>query len=276
MGLVTESSDVDRLRSHPIVGSSAAEFVRTLVERDATISAVHVGHVRRPTLSRAALIQSAVSSHYEWQAQIKKEGASSVPSACHLIQAAVQRQEAESAPSLWDAILREVLENPSFVKTEVFRAAGAHDFSVNELVEVSRAEVLDGVLAELAAKPKDGKIVVISSMVKLSSEEIAHIPMIDFACPDTPEAREVLPHVAAELGEEGALVASGTSYHFYGLRCVSGKRRVQLLGAALLFQPIVDTRWVAHAVLETASNLRLSRHEETNEYPTVIDVILNQ
>jgi hypothetical protein len=262
-----------RPQSHKMIGLSAADLARSLVDDDRQITAVQVVHTSRVQLQRKALIRDTLASHYARQSEIRNTGASSVQDACALLQVAARTQRVGSTPSLWEAVLREVLERPDWVDTVLFRAAGSHDREEDRFAEVNRSAVLNGDLLRQAASPETGEMVVLMSRVKLSNGVVAHIPMLDFGCPDTPNARMVLPHVLAQLGEAGALVASGASFHFYGFRLMTDPERIRFLARALLYHPIVDGRYIAHSLLEPASSLRLSRHEQTNEYPHVIDVI---
>jgi hypothetical protein len=256
-----------------MIGMSAADLARSLVDEDRQITAVQIAHTPLVDLQRKALIRDTVASHFARQSEIRNKGASSVQDACALLQAAAQTQRVESTPSLWEAVLREVLKRPDWVDTALFRAAGSHDRKEDRFAEVSRSAVLNGDLLREAASPKSGEMVVLLSRVKLSNGVVAHIPMLDFACPDSPNARVVLPHVLAQLGEAGVLVASGASFHFYGFRLMTDSERIRFLAKALLYHPIVDGRYIAHELLEPATSLRLSRHEHTSDYPRVIDVI---
>ena len=97
---------------------------------------------------------------------------------------------------------------------------------------------------------------------------VQHIPMVDFASKSN-AADSVLSWAKEHLNTELRLFDSGRAYHAYGLRPVSPRRWVRLMGLLLLANspdqaPVIDSRWIGHRLLAGYSALRWSRN--TSQY----------
>jgi hypothetical protein len=175
----------------------------------------------------------------------------------------------------WDGLLVSAL-NTERTPLEVIRAASQHNRSRN----LTRLEVNDWILDDLrslALKPAGAGMIAISSVVDLQDGSQRHIPMVDFHCPASPSNLKLAEAVANELNVgPGFILASGKSYHFYGLELINGSELASFLGRALLFAPIVDRAWIAHQLIESACALRISPRAETGEAPHVVARIETQ
>lgn len=98
----------------------------------------------------------------------------------------------------------------------------------------------------------------ISSEVTLESGTTMHIPMIDFHIPMTEPFSDILTDIVRLLGqEEGFFLASGESYHFYGLKLMTRDELLNFLARALRFTPIIDRAWISHQLEERRCALRI-------------------
>jgi len=112
---------------------------------------------------------------------------------------------------------------------------------------------------------------VLSSLLGMKSGEVKHIPMLDFHCPASDENLEMVVECCRLLHSEGGLVvASGKSYHFYGVSLLSQNDMTQLLAQSLLLAPIVDRAWVSHQLQEGACGLRISKRASDAEPPSIV------
>ncbi|MDZ7865648.1 hypothetical protein [Acidovorax sp.] len=114
--------------------------------------------------------------------------------------------------------------------------------------------------AKIAELPADSELA-LDSVLRFGRHEM-HIPMVDFAA-DLCRRKEVIAWVAENLNFELQLFSSGRSYHAYGIKPVSRKKWVHLMGLLLLANmpdkpALIDTRWVGHRLLAGYSSLRWS------------------
>jgi hypothetical protein len=254
------------------LGLSAADFAGELIAAHQGIDIVRVVHAPRISARGLECAQNVVGEFFERRSSKDVGDRVQPPGDCALLLSAADLQRDVPMP-LWEAVLRRILEHPEWLESSLFSVAGIHDRLPDVRSDLPRAAVLRGALASAAAECRDDQIVVLTSELEMTDGTVVHIPMLDFACPDSEQNLRVVERVLAELGEPGAILASGSSFHFYGSQLLTEPERLRFLARALLFAPIVDSRWVAHDLLERASSLRISRHERTHEYPLVVALV---
>ena len=126
------------------------------------------------------------------------------------------------------------------------------------------------IAALIERAPRDS-LFSICSQVQLRGGSIRHIPMMDFLCPKSPEALDVVRRVAARFGVGGGLILeSRRSYHFYGLELLTERGLTRFLASALLFAPVVDQAWIAHQLIDRCCALRIGPGKSGGAPPTLL------
>lgn len=170
--------------------------------------------------------------------------------------------------SFWDAVLAASLKASPEVATELLRQASYHN-PPPELVQwIERREwcaQASRAIEELQA----GRLLAVSSKVRLRQGGSLHIPMVDFHCP-APRHTELAVAVCRLLGGGGYLLHSGNSYHFYGKHLLDDGGLRAFLGRCLLLSPLVDRPWIAHQLMEGCCGLRISPKPGTGHIPVVV------
>jgi hypothetical protein len=139
------------------------------------------------------------------------------------------------------------------------------------LTTMPRDEVSACNLEARAEALVDGRLLGILSRVVLKTGVEAHIPMMDFVCPPSPENLETLIFLLGGLRYgKGWVVESGRSYHFYGSKLVRGIDWNVFLGKCLLMSNYVDTRYIGHQLVDGHCVLRLSSGSLRSRVPTVV------
>ena len=108
------------------------------------------------------------------------------------------------------------------------------------------------------------QMVSISSNVRLDSGREMQLPMLDFSIRSSREADTVAVQILEALQCEGDLFDSGGSYHFFGHQPVPSPQMTSLLGEASLLSPLIDSRWLAHQLIDRRCTLRISTDSERN------------
>jgi hypothetical protein len=121
--------------------------------------------------------------------------------------------------------------------------------------------------------PKKGALAV-SSRVVLNNHEEAHIPLVDFQCM---QSKRNLIHLTLAMRRinhmGGVILNSGNSYHYYGISLLTDTEWRQYIGRCLLLEPLVDVRYLGHCLLENEAAIRISPHQHSGKYPTVVAVV---
>jgi hypothetical protein len=229
-------------------GMPTTGVLRALVSENERISALFVFTYRHPRL-----LQDRISLSPD-------EGA--------LLERAVTLRREVGIP-FWEGVLLSCFGIGSKA-CRLLGEAAFHQSHADALLRVSRDEVLAGRLAELAASQPEGHHLSFSSKIEIEGQMGKQIPLLDFHCPESPE-NDALVRVVCSLlyGHSAVAMSSGESYHALGLEALEGRDTNELLSRALLFAPIVDSRYVAHQLLEGACALRLSRSTDKPVRPRV-------
>lgn len=108
-------------------------------------------------------------------------------------------------------------------------------------------------------------MVVLCSTVRDGHGSWRHLPMLDLGIPvRVPGSEDAAFAALRALELQGALLSSGTSYHFIGGQLVTTDEMVALLARAQLLSPIIDYRWISHQLMDGICRLRISTDEERN------------
>jgi hypothetical protein len=187
----------------------------------------------------------------------------------------VKKVRATSGIPFWDAVLLAIGDEQASVRDDVLSTAQLHQptaqASTREFLDVESS--LREALVDRASRVRTGALLVVSSFVETISGGGAHLPMLDFRVPPTPSNLELVGALVRTLQLKGWILESGRSYHFYGSSLLSYNEFRTFLGRALLFQPVVDARWVAHQVIEGAAALRISRGGQSQITPKIVAAI---
>ena len=194
-----------------------------------------------------------------------------LPELAPLVDIALRLRETYDFP-FWDALLLTAERRRKGIAEEILDGASFHQSMTSAVhtQEVPAASLTPTAVARYARKISNGNITVISSRVRLNNGSEAHLPLLDFSLPPSPANDATVGRIVTRLGQRGYLLDSGNSYHFYGNALLSDSGYRRFLGAALLFSPLVDHRWVAHQLIEGASALRVSGGKNGSKLPRLV------
>jgi len=102
---------------------------------------------------------------------------------------------------------------------------------------------------------------------------ISHIPMMDFNCVTSSVNLEKVQEFLRKIGQEGVVLATGRSYHFYGIRPMTENKWYEFLGRCLLFSDFTDSRYVGHRLIDGFTDLRISREIRRPQSPRVVAIL---
>jgi hypothetical protein len=126
----------------------------------------------------------------------------------------------------------------------------------------------------LSSSPPVGEVRGICSRVKLTDGAVAQLPLLDFQCEVSEANADALVVAMRQLGQKrGALLMSGRSYHYYGYDPLDRVNWHQFMFRAVLLNPFVDVRYVAHCLIEELACLRLDSATTHPSEPTIVRVI---
>lgn len=132
------------------------------------------------------------------------------------------------------------------------------------------SEVSQELLIYLQSEAPPEHVLALTSAVTLPSGELCHIPLMDMKVSPVTTAASTIQRIGIALGlDHGAVVTSGQSFHFYGFELFTTERWVTFMAHALLAQPFVDTRYVAHRILAGQAVLRLTTCTLKPHLPTL-------
>lgn len=161
----------------------------------------------------------------------------------------------------WETLMLCAMKAPEAPR-EVLRQALFHNREVIWTRAVSRLDVLSGGLSAICDGCDSDVLIAMSSEVECQGGYLAHVPQIDFHCPDTTRNLRLVEEVVTCLQLTGYVLRSGKSFHFLGTRLLHPEEFVRLMASILLFSPITDRAWVAHQLIEGKSALRISARPE--------------
>jgi hypothetical protein len=139
---------------------------------------------------------------------------------------------------------------------------------------LSAESVVEGAVTVLSQGAVGEDSVAVCSRVRLASGVEAHIPMLDFRCPVSEANTKAIMSMLRLLGERtGLVVASGRSYHYYGVALYNHCQWIEFMAKALLLSPITDGRFIAHRVVDGQCRLRI--YSPSRPIPVVVGVLQN-
>ncbi len=130
--------------------------------------------------------------------------------------------------------------------------------------------------------PPPGQAIAFCSALRLAAGGHRHFPLLDFRVPAPPRDDSAANRRVLELLDKalraieappGALLRSGASFHYYGCRALSLSAWRRIYFRALLLEPLVDVRYVAHRLPSGRATLRLTSAEGKTETPQVVAVL---
>lgn len=115
---------------------------------------------------------------------------------------------------------------------------------------------------------KEDCVLNVLSRVRIGLKNL-HIPMMDFCEGSSLSAIE---HFLRKIGQEGVILASGRSYHFYGTDLMDEYERFGFLGDCML-SGLADPRYIGHQLKNPFSTLRLSACRLRPKIPEVVSIV---
>lgn len=231
------------------INKTAYEIFKIFVEDDSNIASVTILEYgpSLPVQSRFSPSQSEVS----------------------ILERALQLRSQLDMP-FWDSAMVACFSSAE-TPVGLLKAVLCHRTYKDNLITFSRDEVLQDAVINLCLKATDKLWYSAISEILLYDGTKAHIPFLDFHCPQSERNAQLAITVMRQLLPAGALLLeSGKSYHGYGLKLVSEAELIDFLAKAVLFAPITDRAYVAHQILERKSAIRLSQGGRLMKAPRVI------
>lgn len=190
-----------------------------------------------------------------------------------LIEAARTRRHEHGIP-FWDALLSTAVERGPDIPDEIALSALYHqDVKTSGRRLRFKATSLDRqtIDHEIGQLQEREFLMVRSASLE---EPGLHLPMLDLhISSDGAAAEGAARKLLAHLGEPGYLFNSGRSFHFYGSRTIPWAEMALFLARAQLLSPVVDTRWVAHQLIEQCAALRISHGRERQQMPQLVAAV---
>jgi hypothetical protein len=146
-----------------------------------------------------------------------------------------------------------------------------HDTAERLAYELPSADLDEQRIDSLAADLGPDFALALTSLVTLSDRSSGHIPMLDLKCDTSLEAQRSVVELFRRIGSpHGALLDSGQSYHYYGFEVVTESEWRVFLGKCLLSALLVDTRYIAHRLIDGFCSLRINATVTKPKVPTVV------
>ena len=142
-----------------------------------------------------------------------------------------------------------------------------HPRSFTELRREGLAASLEAMRREL----RPGQLLGVISRVRKDDAPTSHIPMMDFMCAVSGTNLQAIREGLSLSGQDqGFILESGRSFHFYGTVLISAEQWRVFLGKCLLMRGLVDERYVGHQLADGHCVLRLSGGEIKTHIPRVV------
>jgi hypothetical protein len=126
----------------------------------------------------------------------------------------------------------------------------------------------------LPATAERGRVLGLCSRCRLCDGRTMHIPLMDFRVTPTSQSARAAKRALRAMGEaQGALLASGRSYHYYGFRLLEEAQWLEFMCRAILAAPLTDTRYIAHRLLAGMGVLRLTATAAKPVVPWVVTTL---
>lgn len=136
--------------------------------------------------------------------------------------------------------------------------------------KIMHEEIAAGQIEHALTRLDSQECLQVLSCVETSGGTVG-IPMLDIEiAPSEENLRYTIECIKALGQEKGVILASGASYHYYGYRPLPIEEWRKFMLTSLLLDGVVDTRWVAHRMLDNFANLRISRKGSYPDLPHVL------
>lgn len=130
---------------------------------------------------------------------------------------------------------------------------------------------------ELLSLAPDCRLSVHSYAVTSTAPRFLHIPLVDFKPPPSDKNLKAIREAMKAVGEKsGVILISGESYHYYGFELMEPHNWLKFMSRLLLLndpitkETLVDSRWVAHRLIDGFGALRISPKENGAQNPYVV------
>ena len=162
-----------------------------------------------------------------------------------------RRLKDQTSISFWQAFLS---ASPGLLnETNVIEEVRYHYGSGDEHCSIRRDDfILEGV-ANIPKVERTGSINFLST-VKTKTFGMSYIPLIDFRIKKSNKNKETCKSILYDMENltevPFVFTESRNSYHAFSCQNVSFRNYISILGRALLFDPIVDGRHIAHQLID--------------------------
>lgn len=179
----------------------------------------------------------------------------------------------ETGLPFWDCLMSKSLSTQtdfSFVAEEALFRNSAY----GKTIFIQREKLRDE-LPKLCSESNDSNFAMaVCSKVKLVDGSYAQIPLFDLQC--RPEHCDLsIVHTTAERILDGSyyIVSSGKSFHLYFRELLDEVSWRNTMYRSLLLHPIIDTRYIAHQLLDGECKLRLTPASYKATQPVVLEFV---
>ncbi|HXM46203.1 MAG TPA: hypothetical protein VN924_33530 [Bryobacteraceae bacterium] len=174
----------------------------------------------------------------------------------------------------WNSILAQSIDERSFAASIDIVLRHEEGRQAIRGFEMESGQITPSSMARIVESLPRNHVLAFCSLCKTPDHEILHLPMMDFRCAPNPYFQSLVRICLDRLGQrDGAIVKSGRSYHFYGLKPLGVGAWREFMARCLLLAPLTDARYIAHRLVEGLCVLRLSVAGSKSATPT-IDCVL--
>lgn len=175
-------------------------------------------------------------------------------------------------PSIFELSTKKLLaRDPQKIVARMLR-----DIAVDETVSslrVSANEFGKKVDKFIETAQSSSKALAIYSKCRDESCNFHHIPMLDLHIKSAHGrgALDLIVEALRKLGQtDGAILDSGKSFHYYGLRLMSKPQWRRFMSACLLLGQLADVRYIGHRLLARKAALRLNKAPNKDTEPKIV------
>jgi hypothetical protein len=116
----------------------------------------------------------------------------------------------------------------------------------------------------------DTEVIGFSSKCIVGDGKVMHLPMMDFSCAPSPSNYEFIRLALKKLGEKkGVILASGKSFHYYGMDLQTPEEWQRFMHRCLLLSPFTDIRYISHRLISGYCILRITANLVKQTVPEV-------
>ena len=160
------------------------------------------------------------------------------------------------------------------IRTSINRMLYHQDPKKEERIWLKRAEITLERIGEIVDSLVGKRTLAVTSKTKTQdTNKVFHIPMMDFNCEASSENLKKIQEFLDKIGQRGAVLLSGRSYHYYGVELLSKRNWFLFLAKCLLFVDFVDSRYVGHRIIDNHTALRISKEIRRSHLPKVVAIV---